>query len=750
MTLDIEKILDFIKSSPHPVKKNEIARAFKVKGEEPRVELKRALKQLTKEDRIERQRGGTFTVPSGLPPVCIVEITEIDSDGDMFGTPTDWDHKDAPPRIEIMPGKKGHPPLLEKDRALVRITRSGDGVYEGKIIRKIGEGSVGKSRIIGIYRNTKNGGIIAPTHKKAKYDYEVKEADKGDAKNGDLVIGEMQPSRGLKMKRARVVEILGSAHDPKAISLLSMTEVGMHEAFPKDVIKETEGLKVPELKKREDLRKTPLITIDGADARDFDDAVFAEKTDNGFHLIVAIADVSHYVRHGSKLNTEAQRRGNSTYFPDRVVPMLPEALSNNLCSLRPNEPRACLAMHLYIDEQGNLKKHKITRALMQSHARLTYEQVQHQKDTGKGEHLDLINPLYEAYAILDKARQKRGALDLDLPERQIIIDDNNEMTGVKIRERLDSHKLIEEFMVLANVAAATAIEAKRNLRNLPCVYRIHDRPSPEKLDSARDFLKGFDLSLQKGSVTSPEQINTLLRKGAQTEYSQLISIVLLRTQSQAVYSTDNIGHFGLALQRYAHFTSPIRRYADLLVHRALISAYGLGTDGLTGSETARIDEICEHISGTERTSIEAERNATDRFTAAYLSDKIGAEFQGKINGVTRFGMFVTLSESGADGLVPMRSMNNDFYVHDEKAHALIGKRKGKVFRLGATVTVKLKECDGLTGSTVFELTENTLRSGADIPGMELKPSAHGGGRNDKRGRGKPFKKKSGYKKKPKR
>jgi len=399
--------------------------------------------------------------------------------------------------------------------------------------------------------------------------------------------------------------------------------------------------------------------------------------------------------------------------------MLPEALSNDLCSLRPNENRACMAVHMTINAAGELKKYKFVRGLMKSAARLTYEQVQHERDMKKGDHLPMITPLYEAYEVLDKARQKRGALDLDLPERQIVIDDDGQMTGVKIRDRLDSHKLIEEFMVLANVAAASALEDKRDPKQFPCIYRAHDKPAFDKLESAREFIEGFGLSLPKGQVTQPAQINQVLRKGAELPYSHLISQVILRTQSQAVYSTQNVGHFGLALTKYAHFTSPIRRYADLMIHRALISAYGLGDGGLTDTERSRMNEICEHISGTERTSMEAERNAVDRFTAAYLSDKIGAEFQGRINGVTRFGLFITLAESGADGLVPMRSLPDDYYIHDEDAHALIGKRRGRVYRLGGLVTVRLVEADGLTGSCVLEMAGESL-NGADIPGMELK------------------------------
>jgi ribonuclease R len=433
---------------------------------------------------------------------------------------------------------------------------------------------------------------------------------------------------------------------------------------------------------------------------------------------VAIADVAHYVRPNSALDREAYRRGNSTYFPDRVVPMLPEALSNDLCSLRPHEDRACMGFHLWINEKGELTKHRVFRGLMRSHARLVYEQVQAAKDGQPDDTTapllkDVIEPLYEAYEVLDKAREERGALDLDLPERQILIDDKGKMTGVTKRSRLDAHKLIEEFMILANVAAAQALEAKK----APCIYRIHDKPSADKLDSAREFVEAFGLSLPKGGVAKPAQINHLLHKAASMEYSQLISQVILRTQSQAVYHPENIGHFGLALRRYAHFTSPIRRYADLLVHRSLIRAYGLGEGGLSDEEKVTLAEKAEHISQTERTSAEAERNAVDRFTAAWMSERIGAEFSGVINGVTRFGLFVTLDENGADGLIPMRSLPDDYYVHDEKQHALVGRKHKRIYRLGAKVQIRLKEADGLTGSSLFELANE---KSADIPGANFK------------------------------
>ena len=749
-TLSKEEIFDFIKSSPTPVTKREVARAFKIKGGENRVALKQILKKLSAEGTIVKQPGGVYTVPEGLPSVSVLTINEIDIDGDVFAKPLDWDEavQDKPPRIEIVPDKKNFKNVREGTRALCRLSRIDENLYEARIIRLIDEGSRYEGgTVLGMVRLQKNGAILQPTHKKAKHEFDIAQGDLNGASDGDLVSAEVLPSRGLKRKKVRVVEVVGKQGDPKTISLICLHEAGLSDHFPQNVIDQTEGMKVPELGKREDLRNVPLVTIDGADARDFDDAVFAEKLDDGtYHLIVAIADVAHYVKFGTALDNEAQKRGNSTYFPDRVVPMLPEALSNDLCSLRPNETRASMAVHMYIDEQGQLKKYKFVRALIKSHARLTYEQVQDARD-GNGDkttnHLmdNVINPLYEVYAILDEARQKRGALDLDLPERQIVIDDKGNMTGVKTRERLNAHKLIEEFMILANVAAATALEAKnqrqKGLGTHPCVYRIHDKPSFDKLESAREFIEGFGLSLPKGQVVKPKQINYLLHAASKHSYSHLISQMVLRTQSQAIYSVDNVGHFGLALQRYAHFTSPIRRYADLLVHRALIGAYGLGDGALEDEEKARIEEIAQHISETERTSMQAERSAVDRFTASFLSDKIGAEFEGSINGVTRFGLFVTLAESGADGLIPMKSLDDDFYVHDEKAHALIGRRRGRIYRLGAKMRVVIKEADGITGSCIFALAPG--QKGADIDGLPT-PNAGGGTQRDDKKSGQKNKK----------
>lgn len=724
MALDKSEILNFIRAAPQAVSKREIAHAFGIKGGEHRVALKQILKALEKEGTIARQPGGDYGVPESLPAVEIVEIREISVDGDVWGVPADWNEelRGPRPRIEIMPDKKHFPVMRERARALCRLRRISDDLYEAHIIRPLDSAH---GLVMGLVRTRKGGSaVLIPSDKKAKADFDVNPGDLNGARDGDLAVGEFQPARGAGRKRVRIARVIGRQDDPRAISLISLHENGLREEWPPAAIRETEGLKVPDLKGREDLRGVPLVTIDGLDARDFDDAVFAERDGNGFHLIVAIADVSYYVRPGTALDKEARRRGNSTYFPDRVVPMLPEALSNDLCSLRPHEPRACLAAHLWIDAQGQLRKYKFGRGLMKSAARLTYEQVQAAREGVTDAVTEallepVITPLYEAFGLLDAARRKRGALELDLPERQILIDADGQMTGVKKRVRLDSHKLIEEFMILANVAAASALEDKDDPKTLPCVYRIHDRPGFDKLESVREFVESLGISLPKGQVTQPSQINGVLQQGSQTPYSHLVSQVILRAQAQAVYSTRNIGHFGLALSRYAHFTSPIRRYADLLVHRALVKAYGLGPGGLEDEEISRMDEICQGISQTERVSMEAERSAVDRFTAAWLSERVGAEFAGKISGVTRFGLFVTLDESGADGLIPMRALGDDFYEHDERAHALIGRRKGKVFRLGAAVTVRLAEADGLTGSTLLALS-GASRDGADIPGFQAR------------------------------
>lgn len=715
-----EALIQYLESLGQSLSKRELYDAFQIHGED-KVLFKDLLRELEKKGVLIKEDGRNYRVPDALPTITTVEISLIDDDGDVFATPTEWDSsiQGTPPKIAIIhDGTKGQS-IKIGDRAMVRLRKFTKDLYEAKIIKKV-DGARG--RFVAILRRHRNGYMLDPLNRKEKFSFEVSEHDFNGAQIGQIVNAEIIPTRAHMNKKARVLDIIGNQDDPKVISLIALNDAGLSLHFPDQVIEQTKDMSVPPIDGRDDLRSIPLVTIDGKDARDFDDAVFAEPDTNpqnkgGYHLIVAIADVSYYVRSHTPLDKEAYKRGNSTYFPDRVIPMLPERLSNDLCSLRPHEPRATLAVHMWINDRGSLLKYRFVRGLMMSHARLTYEQVQSAMNGSPDETISpllqtVIEPLYHAWKILDRARMERGALELDVPERKIVINDQNEMTGVAVRERLDSHKVIEEFMILANVAAARALED----RGAPCVYRIHDRPTGDKLMNAITFLDAFGMSLPKGGISKPAQLNHVLMKAKTMSSGFLISEILLRAQAQAVYDPNNIGHFGLALEKYAHFTSPIRRYADLLVHRSLIRTYNLGEGGMDDEEQVRLSEMAAHISATERVSAEAERNAVDRFTAAFLRNKIGSAFEGRIAGVTRFGLFVKLKDTGADGLVPIRTLPTDYYHHDERQHALVGRRTGRVFRLGASVMVRVLEADPMTGSTVFELMNGEY--GADIDGYK--------------------------------
>ncbi|CAO3401173.1 ribonuclease R [Azospirillum palustre] len=707
-----DAILAFIRSSTTPVGKREIARAFKLSGSADRETLKDLLRELEADGTVERGRNKRMAPPQALPAVAVLLVTGADADGELAARPLTWTGEGNPPRIFLLPEKKSRgedKPLAVGDTLLAKLARINDRLYEARVIRRIDGEREG--RILGVYRPSADGGRILPTDRRHKTEFLVLPPNRGDAEPGDLVFADILPAGRAGQPQARVVERLGSTDEPRAFSLIAIHAHGIPTVFPHAALREAELAAVPALMQREDLRDIPLVTIDGADARDFDDAVWAEadgdpENPDGWHLIVAIADVSYYVRPGSTLDRTAYERGNSVYFPDRVVPMLPEALSNGLCSLRPGEDRACLAFHLWIDRNGVLIRHRLVRGLMRSAARLTYEQVQDCHD-GQPDEVTrpladgVIAPLFGAYARLAAARAKRGTLELELPERRVHIDERGRVAEIARRERHDSHRLIEEFMIAANVAAAEALER----RTMPGLFRIHDRPSMEKMEALRGFLAGIGHPLTKSADLTPDHFTRILRKVEGTSHATLVSEVVLRAQAQAAYSPDNIGHFGLALHRYAHFTSPIRRYADLIVHRALIRTLGLGVGGLDDETLGRLAEIGDHLSGTERRAATAERDAVDRYTAAFLADRIGDRFSGRISGVSRFGLFVRLDESGADGLVPASSLPDDRYDHDEAAHALVGQRTGRTYRLSSPVKVVLVEADPVSGSTLFRLAD---------------------------------------------
>ncbi|MEM9437286.1 MAG: ribonuclease R, partial [Pseudomonadota bacterium] len=641
------EVLDWIAENPTQTSKRDIAKAFGIKGA-ARIDLKQLLRTLEDEGHLEK-RNKSYRDPDKLPPVSVLKIAGADSDGDVFARPMEWQGEGPEPRI-LMVTRASDPALGEGDRVLARLAevKGEEHHYEGRVIRKIGSNP---RKIVGIFRKSAEGGRIVPVDKKQDREWIVPAGATGGAKDGELIEAEQAGPKGrMGLPKARIVNRLGDPSAPKAVSLIAIHQHAIPDDFPDDAIAEADAARPVELGQREDLTELPLITIDPSDARDHDDAVCAIETATGFTLWVAIADVAHYVRPGSALDREARKRGNSTYFPDRVVPMLPDRLSGDLCSLHEGVPRACLAVEMQITRAGTLTGQRFTRGFMKSPAALHYEEVQAAIDGTPNERVSallepVLKPLYAAYAALTRAREARQPLDLDLPERHIELSDKGQVTSVNFKERLDAHRLIEEFMVLANVAAAKVLIEKRT----PLLFRVHEEPSPDKLEALRETASSVGIPLAKGQVLQTKHLNRLLAQAKDTEFAEMINISTLRSMTQAYYAPQNYGHFGLALQHYAHFTSPIRRYSDLIVHRALIAAHGWGDDGLTPEEIDRLDATAEHISETERRSMLAERDTSDRYLAAYLSERVGNEFGGRISGIARFGVFVKLDETGADG-----------------------------------------------------------------------------------------------------
>lgn len=719
-----QELIDYVRNSPVPLGKRELARAFQVKGED-RVALKEMLAELKREGALDGHRGRRVGAAERLPEVTVLEIVGLDEDGELLARLPGADPEDPEAAVVAMAPDKRGARMVAGDRVLTRLKHLEGRHYEGFPIRHLGREA---RRVVGVFERGRRGGVVRPTSRQMKESYEVSGEDAAGAQDGELVL--LEPKgfhrRGGGRREGLVVERLGSATNPRALSLISIAEHGLPDVFPAEAVREAEGAKGVPLGKRLDLREVPLVTIDGEDARDFDDAVFAEPDPEqgnagGFRLLVAIADVAHYVRPDSALDREARKRGNSAYFPDRVIPMLPEALSNGWCSLRPQEERGCLVAEMRIDKDGRMLGHRFHRGLMRSAARITYEQMQEAADgrpddTTKPLMKTVVKPLYAAYAALERARVARGTLDLDLPEKRVHLNEDGSVRAILPRPRLDSHRLIELFMIQANVAAAEALEAKRTA----CMYRVHEPPDPQKVEALRQVLEAYDLGFPKGERIRPQLFTRVLEKVAGTEASPMVSELVLRAQSQARYSPENLGHFGLALQRYAHFTSPIRRYSDLLVHRALITALRLGEGGLAKGEVERFEEWADHISTTERRAAAAERDTVDRFVSLFLSGEVGSLKSGRITSVTRFGLFVRLDESGADGLVPISTLPGDYYDHDERAHALIGRRWGRRYTLGERHEVRLRDADALSGSLTLELVE-----GEDAP-SRLRPKGVGG------------------------
>jgi len=710
-----ERVLEAIRKAGGKAQKRDIARELGI-GSEQKKELRHILRELEESGALGRSGRKSYADANALPESGVMDIVDRDHDGELIARMRGPDGYFGP-TIRLAPGegrrRQGEAAIGVGDRVLARIHRAEDGEFEARVIKRLGQSA---HRILGVYRAHKDtravtfgGGRVVPADRKARHDLVIDAANVGGAKDGDLVLVEIllgQRERAHGPKRGAIKEIIGKESDPRAASILAMHTHGIHPGFSEEEKRQAKAAEPAPLKARTDLRKLPLITIDPEDARDHDDAVYAEADDDpankgGFRVWVAIADVAHYVTPGSPLDRGAFKRGNSTYFPDRVAPMLPETLSADLCSLMEGKDRACLAVEMVFGKDGRKRNHRFARGLMRSAAKLSYDQAQAAID-GKPDAktkplLDpVLKPLWAAYRCVWSAREKRQPLDIDAPEHKIIFK-NGKVAGVKRRERFDAHKLIEEFMIQANVCAAETLEQKGR----PLIYRIHDQPSEEKLAALADFLPTVNMKWSKGEHVSAGRFNRILHQSEATAHKDIVNEVVLRTQAQAVYSPDNIGHFGLNLARYAHFTSPIRRYADLTVHRALIRGLKLGDAGASDAEEARYEAIAEHISETERTSMAAERDATARYISAYLADRVGAEFTGRVTGVTRFGLFIRLDQTQADGLAPISTLGPERWIHDEKAHALVGEHSGERFPLGMRVEVRLEEATPISGGLVL-------------------------------------------------
>jgi len=710
-----KQILDFIATSDQPAGKREIARAFGLSGQ-AKIELKALLKDMADEGLIDHSRGRAFHQMGGVPKVTVLRVQSVDDSGNIFAVPEQWHAETPPPRLRVK--DRGRSALGIGDRVLCRTEETERG-WLAHPLKKLAKAA---ELVLGVVRRDGDKYWLSPVDKRERREFAIHELK--DAEPGDLVLCEVsgRPPR----VSARVDAVLGDPFAPRSFSLIAIHKHGLRAEFAQEAIDEAHRVAKQPLEKREDLTHLPIVAIDPEDARDHDDAIWAEADgEGGWNAIVAIADVSFYVRPGSELDREARARGNSVYFPDRVVPMLPEELSADICSLKEGEDRAAMACHLKIGKDGALKEWRFTRARVRIAANIAYEDAQAAIDAAGEERIEVssptcamppiegrvsqelvekaLKPLWACWRALFAARQKRDPLELDLPERRVMLDEKGRIASIAPRDRLDAHRLVEDYMIAANVAAARALEA----RKAPVMYRVHEAPSREKLVALKDYLKTFGIEFALGQVIRPGTFNRIIERLGDGDGREEIMEQLLRTQMQARYAPDRLGHFGLALATYAHFTSPIRRYADLLVHRSLVDAYKLGEGGLPRGDEEKFEAIGEQISMLERRAMEAERETIDRYVAAYLSDQVGQLVECRITGVQPFGFFATVEDLGGDGLVLARDLGTEYFRYDEAARLLIGEETGETYKIGQRLTLRLAEANPVSGSLRFELPEGS-------------------------------------------
>ncbi len=721
-----QQILEFIEASPQAAGKREIAKAFGLNGHE-KILLKALLKDMADEGLIDIGPGRAFHKMGGVPRVTVLRVVDVSGDQPV-AVPERWEAEGIPPpRIRIIERGRKQAALGIGDRVLARTEEAGGGIIAHPMKRL----SRSEEQLLGVVEKGENDRFwLRPVDKRVRHSTPI--SDLGAAEPGDLVLCEAsgRPPRIT----ARVTMVLGDPFAPKSFSLIAIHKYGIPHVFSDAVEAESRAVSAMSLHagEREDLRHLPIVAIDPVDARDFDDAVWAAADDDadnpgGFRVIVAIADVSYYVRPGSALDREARKRGNSVYFPDLVVPMLPHALSSDKCSLRAGEDRAAMACHMMFDAKGRMTHWRFARAVIRVAANIPYEDAQAAIDGTKPHDLadDALRPLWACWRVLARARDKRGPLELDLPERRVVLDEAGRIVSVAVRERLDAHRLIEDYMIAANVAAAKALESKK----APVMYRVHEPPSREKLVALKDYLATHDIGFALGQVLTPAIFNRLIARLESHEARSIIMEQILRSQTQAYYAPTNAGHFGLALGSYAHFTSPIRRYSDLLVHRSLVGAFDLemprpkahdipDRTSLSQEDFQHMGRVGQLISQHERRAMEAERETVDRYVAAYLAEHVGQVMTTRITGVQSFGFFAAVEGLGGDGLVPVSTLGAERFRYDEDHRALIGEHSGEGYHVGQTIELRLVEADPATGSLRFELPEvegeaRPRRPGAD-------------------------------------
>src|SRR6476659_678710 len=712
-----KQILDFIASSDQPAGKRESARAFGLAGQ-TKSDLKRLLKDMADEGLIDSSPGRAFHQAGGVPKVTVLRVQAVDDGGSVWAVPEEWHAETPPPRLRVVErGRRGA--LGIGDRVLARTEEKGQG-FVAHPMKKLARSA---ELVLGVVKQEGERFWLSPVDKRERRELAI--ADLKDAEAGDLVLCEVtgRPPR----VSARVDAVLGDPFAPRSFSLIAIHKHGLRAEFGQEAIDEAHRVSKQPLGEREDLTHLPIVAIDPEDARDHDDAIWAEPDgEGGWNAIVAIADVSFYVRPGAELDREARARGNSVYFPDRVVPMLPEELSADICSLKAGEPRAAMACHLKVGVDGALKSWRFTRAKICVAANIAYEDAQAAIDAASEEGRSEVSsptcamppsegrvprelvekalkPLWACWRALFVARQKRDPLELDVPERRVMLDEKGRITSIAPRDRLDAHRLVEDYMIAANVAAARALEAKK----APVMYRVHEPPSREKLVALKDYLATFGIEFALGQVVKPGTLNRIIERVGDGDGREEIMEQLLRTQMQARYGPERLGHFGLALATYAHFTSPIRRYADLLVHRALVKAYRLGEGGLPPGDEERFEQIGEQISMLERRAMEAERETVDRYVAAFLADRVGQLVECRITGVQPFGFFATVEDLGGDGLLFAKDLGREYFRYDEAARQLVGDETGETYRMGQRLTLRLAEANPVSGSLRFELPEGS-------------------------------------------